>query len=197
MKRVFVALFSFIFITSIFAFDASLVPTADAGVLVRNQRRILIRLRRTPRMHLSKRYLTSSKVGGRTNPSLNGSGKTLEASKQIDAQQKAEEDYNKKYEKWRQKQIKIEKKAIEKEKRASQERAVAAKKAREAQMRKARKVASIKEAPLNPWFGSKKKEDGKPGSVMDLGKGKDDATKAKDPSRRVPLLKQIWQAIFG
>lgn len=204
MKRVLATLFSLLFITTICALDANLVPSAEAGVLVRNQRRILIRLRRLPRMHLAKRYPTSSKVIGRTNPALTGTGRTVDASKQIENEQKAEEDYNKKYEKWRQKQIKFEKRRAEKERKDQHERALAAKKARENQIRKARKVQSIKDAPLNPWFGSKKAEsasgtaDGK-SQVMDLGKGKDDASaaKAKDPNRRVPLLKQIWHAIFG
>lgn len=175
--------------------DSVLVSEAEAGVLLRNQRRITLRLRRLPRMRLATRYPTSSKVGGRTNPTLNGSGnKTLDSSRQIASRQKAEEEYFRAYQKWSQKQARVAKKNLEKERRQRQERIIALKKAREAKQREVRKVESIKQAPLNPWFSTATKK-AEPGSnVLQLG-GQEN--KAKDPRRRVPLLKQIWQAIFG
>lgn len=170
-------------------FEAS---DAHAGVLLRNQRRIAIRLRRLPRMHLMQRPDSSSEVIGKTNPRTSGSSRSsIDATRQVDAKMKADEEYRTKYIKWREKQIKLQKRQIEKEKKAERERQVAAKRSREVALKKSKRAESIKEAPLNPWFGSKKaKETG----VIELGK---DGNKQKDPNRRVPLLKQLWRAVFG
>lgn len=179
---------------SILALGEYLAPAAEAGVLTRNQRSITSRFRRRPRMHLNTRYPTSSNVLRKTNPSLKSGGGSLNASKQIQVRQQAEEEYRQKYAKWRNKQIKVQQRAIMAAKKEQSSRWLRLKKARETERRKMKKAESIREAPLNPWSGSKKAKE--PG-VIDLKKEKVEDSKPKDATRRTPLLKQLWHAIFG
>ena len=171
----------------------TVLDDAEAGVLTRGQRTIAIRLRRRPRMHLNQRVITSSQVLGKTNPNMRAKSASLDPAKQIEAEQKADEEWRKKYTKWRSKQIKTQQRIIEKEKKERAAHQLKLKKEREVEQRKIKKAESIKQAPLNPWFGSKKATET---GVIDLKKEKEEA-KPKDSSRRVPLLKQLWHSIFG
>lgn len=178
---------------SIFAFDDLWVPAAEAGILTRNQRSITSRFRRRPRMHLSTRYLTSAKVLRRTNPSLKTRSDSLSTSKQIQVQQQAENEWQKKYSVWRKQQYKAQLQAIKTEKKEQYAHLLRLKRTRESEQRKAKTAESIREAPLNPWSRSKNAQET---GVIDL-KNEKENSKPKDATRRTPLLKQLWQAIFG
>ncbi len=202
MKRAFTIFISFLFLLTFFSidtdysFDAGLLPSAEAGVLLRGRQRIRARLRVRPRMNLFMRYPSSAQIAGRSNPNLGSRGNSLDSSRQIEEQQKAEADYYKKYMKWRDKEVKAQKRALDKAKKDYERRQLAAKKSRASAVRTERKAKSIQDAPLNPWFSSSKKKP-EAGGVLDLQKEKTGDDKGKDPNRRVPLLKQIWRAIFG
>lgn len=192
MKRLLFAVFGIIFFAAISTLDDTFVPQAEAGVLTHGQS-ISVRLHQRPKLQPVQRYDSSSKVISKTNPKLKSKDSDLAPEKQIQAQQNAEEEWRKKYAKWREKSTKIQARAIEKEKKEQEDRVKKAKKLKEAEDRKLKKADSVREAPLNPSSVDKKPKES---STLDL-KKESTESKPKDTTRRVPLLKQLWHAIFG